>query len=180
MLLVDTKLSENSQIFHYRDTDIDNTSTSYTQEPFHICNAYDSHLEGVKILADANRHIFGFITRNAFYDALQLGALIVAAREDKVVGFLRYYHRKRDLQTTLYDICVDESERGKNLGQGMLKMLIDCCRSSHRAMIQLKCPAHLAANTFYEKSGFHCIDTVMGKRQKLNIWRLDLADRSHQ
>src|SRR5437762_2444932 len=104
MLLVDTKLSENSQIFHYRNTDIDSISTSRTQEPFHICNACHSHLEGVKTLADANRHIFGFITRNAFYDALQLGALIVAAREDKVVGFLRYYHRKRDLQTTLYDI----------------------------------------------------------------------------
>jgi hypothetical protein len=44
----------------------------------------------------------------------------------------------------------------------------------------LKCPSHLEANTFYEKNGFCCIDSVSGKRQKLNVWRLDLASRGKQ
>jgi ribosomal protein S18 acetylase RimI-like enzyme len=157
--------------------EVESASLGLSQGPFKICNASLSHLEGAKTLADANRHIFGFVTRGAFHDALQVGTLIVATRYDEVVGFLRYHHRKRDLQTTLYDICVAEPEQGKGLGQYMLTKLIECCRNSNRATILLKCPSHLAANAFYEKNGFCCISTIEGKRQKLNVWQLDLTSR---
>jgi ribosomal protein S18 acetylase RimI-like enzyme len=154
-----------------------NTTLKFLQEDFRVCFARHEHIEGIKILADANRHIFGFVTRGAFYDALQTGTLIVATRGEEVVGFLRYHHRKRDLQTTLYDICVAECERDNNLGWSMLTLLIEDCLSSNRMVILLKCPSHLAANTFYEKNGFCCIGSLVGKRQRLNIWRLDLISR---
>ncbi len=153
------------------------TALNNLQEDFKVCIARPEHIEGIKVLADANRHIFGFVTRGAFYDALQTGTLIVAMRGEKVVGFLRYHHRKRDLQTTLYDICVAESERGRNLGRSMLTLLIDECVSTNRTVILLKCPSHLEANTFYEKNGFCCNGSLVGKRQRLNIWRLDLISR---
>jgi GNAT superfamily N-acetyltransferase len=180
MSINDTKLSEDNLVFQYKNSNPDNISNSVSREARCVCVARQFHVEDVKYLADANRHIFGFITRRAFYDAFQSGTLIVALQNEKVVGFLRYHHRKRDLQTTLYDICVAESERGKNLGKGMLQMLIDCCHKSHRALILLKCPAHLDANTFYEKNGFRHIDTIAGKRQKLNVWQLDLNNGGHQ
>src|SRR5437868_6772502 len=123
--------------------EVESASLGPSQSPFTICMAHFSHIEGVKTLADANRNIFGFVTRGAFYDAFQEGTLIVATRYDELVGFLRFHHRKCDLQTTLYDICVAESERGKGLGQNMLTMLIDCCRNCNRATILLKCPTHL-------------------------------------
>src|SRR5437588_10340920 len=88
-----------------------NTALNNLREDFRVCFARPEHIAGVKILADANRHIFGFVTRGAFFDAIQAGTLIVAIRDGEVVGFLRYHHRKRDLQTTLYDICVSKSER---------------------------------------------------------------------
>ncbi len=160
--------------------EVESASVGLFQRPFKISNACLSHLEGAKTLADANRHIFGFITRGAFHDAWQAGTLIVATQYDEVVGFLRYHHRKRDLQTTLYDICVAESERGKGLGQNMITMLIDGCCNCNRATILLKCPTHLAANVFYENLGFYCIDTLIGKRQKLNVWQLDLTSRGQQ
>ncbi len=160
--------------------EVESASVDPSQELSTICIADFSHIEGAKTLADANRLIFGFITRGAFYDALQAGTLIVATRYGEVVGFLRFHHRKCDLQTTLYDICVAESERGKGLGQNMITMLIDCCRNCNRATILLKCPTHLAANAFYEKLGFYRIDTLIGKRQKLNVWQLDLTSRGQQ
>ena len=158
----------------------ENTSSGYFGEDFIVRFANHEHIEGIKILADANRHIFGFITRGAFYDALQAETLIVATRGEEVVGFLRYHHRKRDLQTTLYDICVAEPERGKSLGQSMLTMLLDDCRRSNRTVILLKCPSQLEANAFYEKKGFCCISSLVGKRQRLNVWRLDLISRGEQ
>jgi len=158
----------------------ENTALGCLQADFRVCFAHLEHLEGVKILADANRNIFGFVTRGAFNDAIQSRSLIVATRGEEVVGFLRYHHRKCDLQTTLYDICVAEPERGKNLGRLMLTMLIEDCRSFNRMVILLKCPSHLKANTFYENNGFRCIDSIAGKRQELNIWRLDLIPRGEQ
>lgn len=154
-----------------------NTSSNLHAEGFGIGFAHSEHIGQIKNLADANRHIFGFIIRSSFYDALQSGTLIVASRGEEVIGFLRYHHRKRDLQTTLYDICVAKSERGKNVGQYMLAALIEDCHNFKRAAILLKCPSHLEANAFYEKNGFCCIDSLIGKRQKLNVWRLDLRSR---
>src|SRR5260370_12155338 len=158
----------------------ENTSLGYFGEDFIVRFASHEHIESIKTLTDANRHIFGFVTRGAFYDALQAGTLIVAMRGVEVVGFLRYHHRKRDLQTTLYDICVAEPERGKSLGQSMLTMLIEDCRSSNRNVILLKCLSRLEANAFYEKNGFCCIGSLVGKRQSLNVWRLDLISRGEQ
>ena len=165
---------------HYKDEEAESTLLCQSQGSFKICNAYHSHIEGAKCLADANRHIFGFITRGAFYDTYQAGTLIVATRDEEVVGFLRYHHRKRDLQTTLYDICVSESMRGQGLGWGMLNMLVDSCRTVGREIILLRCPTPLAANDFYERYGFTCVDTVVGKRQRLNVWRLDLTSRGQK
>ena len=180
MSINDTELSNNNLVFQDKKLNTDDIISRIPQEASSVCVARQVHMEEIKSLADSHRHIFGFITRGAFYDAFQAGTLIVALQNEKVVGFLRYHHRKRDLQTTLYDICVAESERGKNLGKKMLQLLIEHCRQSHRALILLKCPAHLAANVFYEKNGFHHIDTIAGKRQKLNVWRFDLINGVHQ
>lgn len=180
MAVDDTQLSQDDLVFQYESSSADNVFTSLSQESMYVSVARQTHVDGAKCLADANRHIFGFITKRAFYDAFNEGSLIVALQNEKVVGFLRYHHRKRDLQTTLYDICVAEAERGKKFGKVMLQMLIDCCHQSHRALILLKCPTHLAANTFYEKNGFRHIDTIAGKRQKLNVWQLDLTNGGHQ
>lgn len=159
----------------------DSATLDLSQEDFEVFFAHCSYyIEGAKILADANRDIFGFITRGAFSDALQARTLIVVTQRERVIGFLRYHHRKRDRQTTLYDICVSEPARGKKLGQKMMALLLADCCLSNRATIVLKCPAHLAANTFYEKCGFRCIDTLIGKRQRLNVWQLDLTARSEQ
>ncbi len=59
-------------------------------------------------------------------------------------------------------------------------MLIDDCRNLNRAEILLKCPSYLEANAFYERNGFCRIDTLEGKRQRLNVWRLDLNFRGER
>src|SRR5947209_15672985 len=119
MLKADNRIAEDRQESTHKNHEVEDPLLNSTQTSFKICNAHQLHIEGAKILADANRHIFGFITRGAFQDAFQAGTLIVATRGSEVVGFIRYHHRKRDLQTTLYDICVSESERGRGIGKQM-------------------------------------------------------------
>lgn len=140
-----------------------------------VCDAEIEHIDGVKVLADANRDIFGFITRPAFYEALQGKQLIVALRNHDVIGFLRYHHRKRDKQTTLYDICVTAEARGQGVGQCMLDLLLDRCRSHCRDKVVLKCPVLLTANSFYARNGFVCTGTLEGKQRQINVWQKTLG-----
>lgn len=172
-----SEMSFSESVFDQRSYPQEGAFKVSCQETPKICNALLLHIEGAKKLADANRNIFGFITRGAFDEAYLNGTLIVAVRGSEVIAFLRYHHRKRDLQTTLYDICVSASERGNGLGMRMIKMLIDYCHESKRATILLKCPSHLPANIFYQRNGFVCINTLVGKRQNLNVWQLNLDTR---
>lgn len=159
---------------HLRLQEIESNLQTNPQPEVLICDAETAHVEGAKRLADMNRHIFSFIRRAAFLDACNEGALIVALMNDEVVGFVRYHHRKLDQQTTLYDICVAESLRGKGIGGKMMTFMLDHCRTLKRQTVLLKCPSHLDANHFYRLVGFTCIDTVPGKRQNINIWRLNI------
>lgn len=136
-----------------------------------VSDAEPEHIDGAKQLADANRPIFGFLTRGAFHAALQERCLIIALRNNNVVGFLRYHHRKRDRQTTLYDICVAKEARGEGIGQQMLSLLIERCHALNRETVVLKCPVQLDANKFYARNGFICAETLIGKHQRINVWR---------
>ena len=149
---------------------------------YSIQNAQTHHMESAKKLADVNRTIFGFIPRGAFVDSYNERELLVIIRQDKdekdeeVIGFLRYHHRIRDLQTTLYDICVAEKWRGKRFGQALLSELIQDCQTRKRELIVLKCPTSLPANTFYANQGFKLVGTINGKRQNLNVWQFNIPN----
>lgn len=144
-----------------------------------ICDAEDAHVDGAKRLADRHRDIFSFIARGAFWEARREGTLIVALMDDDVVGFIRYRHRRRDLQTTLYDICVAESLRLSGVGRVMIKSLFERCLALGRESVVLKCPVYLEANDFYDRLGFLQVGTVAGKRHAINIWKYELSDSSH-
>lgn len=134
-----------------------------------------AHVDETKQLADANRQVFSFITRAAFEDASRERALLIALVNGHVVGFVRYHHRVRDTLTTLYDICVDESLRGRGIGSRMIRHLKDDCRMRGRTAIGLKCPAGSRANEFYAAHGFSLVTTLPGTRRPINLWRCDLT-----
>lgn len=148
-------------------------------ERIRICDADVGHVDGAKRLADAHRDIFSFITRGAFCEAQREGMLIVALMDDDVVGFVRYRHRRRDLQTTLYDICVAEFMRRSGIGRVMMKTLFERSSALGRESVVLKCPTYLEANGFYGRLGFLRVDTLAGKRHAINVWKYELSGSSH-
>lgn len=148
-------------------------------EAIRVSDADATHINGAKCLADAHRDIFSFITRGAFCEAGREGTLIVALMDDDVVGFVRYRHRKRDLQTTLFDICVAESWRRAGIGRMMIRTLFERCSALGRESVVLKCPIYLEANCFYERLGFLRVDTLAGKRHAINVWKYELSGSIH-
>jgi len=134
---------------------------------------YDD-LDAIKSIADANRAYVGFLPRVVFERAAQMRQLLVATVDGTIVGFVRYYHRRRDSQTTLHEICVLEQFRRQRVGTALLRELIEECLSLRRSSVRLKCPTDLEANQFYKQLGFERVGAERGKRKSLNVWVLRL------
>jgi ribosomal protein S18 acetylase RimI-like enzyme len=140
-----------------------------------IYKSVPHHVDAIKAIADANRAELGFILRAQIEEAVVQDRVFIALIDQEVVGFVIYRHRKKDLQTTIADICVAEKYRGQGVGKNLIDALLKESAQKFRAFIQLKCPANLPANDFYRKFGFYFISAEPGKSRMLNIWRFQVA-----
>ena len=134
-----------------------------------------SDVDSVKHIADQHRAELGFHARQAYVDSLEKGELLIARKDDQVVGFVRYHHR-RDNRTTLYEIAIIPDVRGKGIGHQLIKALIaDCQRVSSRCL-RLSCPVELPANRFYEAVGFirSTRRSRRGRSRPLYEWELPI------
>ena len=133
-------------------------------------------IQVAKTIADTNRDSIGFLPRMKLQEAADQNRCFVATSDEgNLAGFVVFRHRKIDNQTTLSDICVDETYRGKGIGRVLMNTLIENCHEKRREFIQLKCPESLTANQFYERIGFNLIATEEGKSRRLNVWRLPIT-----
>lgn len=99
---------------------------------------------------------------STLWESAQRGELLL------VQGGMARYHVRRDGQLTLHEII--STERGA--GREMLERLkvVDGATS-----ILARCPAELAANSWYAKRGFALEGTETTRSGRiLNVWRLPL------
>jgi ribosomal protein S18 acetylase RimI-like enzyme len=148
------------------------------QIPVKIRKATEKDIGCIKLIAAANKDAIGFVLRPALMEAIQRNELIVAvARNGRVLGFVNYHHR-RDKQTTIYEICIKAKHRGLGIGSHLIQALVEESKALGKKKILLKCPETLQANQFYKKLKFENITKEDGKKRKLNIWQIDLTERS--
>ena len=129
-------------------------------------------LDAIKSIADSNKHSLGFVPRVKIREAVEANRVKVLRTPEEVAGFVIYRHRKRDLQTTLSEICVADSWRNQSGGRLLIDTLYEECEALKREFILLKCPEDLPANDFYSAVGFKRIKTEAGRVRKLNVWQL--------
>ena len=127
-----------------------------------------------KVIADANRKIFGFLLRSIFIVKVQSKSLLVVEQQDRIIGFLIYNHRKVGTDTTIYDFCIDAEFRGQGIGRLVIDHLVSSCTTLCRTVIIAKCPQGLAANGFYARLGFVCSHVQQTKKNALNVWKYEL------
>lgn len=135
--------------------------------------AKEKDIDSIKALFDRHRRELGFVLRPSLIKAVELGEVLVAIRERKIVGAVHYHHR-RDGQTTLYHIAVDPLYRSQRVGRALITRLQKLCSQRGMTCILLKCPAELPSNTFYKRVGFEYRDREKGKHRELNVWVAEL------
>jgi len=103
-------------------------------------------------------------------ESLHSSTIYVARKEDKVVGFMRFYlwetnstvSGKRKMLTR-DDIGVDESLRNQGIGQEMMGKLRDLAKGWGCESIRLYVDAeNESAYQYYRKCGFHVRNIGMG------------------
>lgn len=141
---------------------------------FFIRYATSDDTPSIKKIADGNKTALGFLPRPKINEAIQQRRIFVLCTDQELAGFVIFRHRRTDTQTTLSDICVDETWRGHEGGRLLVEALTEDCVKLRRSFIRLKCPVNLPANHFYEKVGFRRVGIENGKHRPLNIWQLDI------
>jgi ribosomal protein S18 acetylase RimI-like enzyme/queuine/archaeosine tRNA-ribosyltransferase len=138
-------------------------------------------VEGAKQIAAKFGKELGFVNIATLREAQEKDWLLVAAEwnfetdSDEIVGFVNY-RIKQDKNCTLYNIAVRKDAQRKGIGTRLLNVLkkIVHLEGGEGAYIQLKCPAELPANAFYEKHQFTQLTVEEGKKRQLKVWRYNL------
>ncbi len=142
-------------------------------QPVTIRPARVEDVFGVKTLADQHKVELGFIRKSILYKAQEKGWLLVAVKNEEVIGFANFRIRQ-DNNATLYDIVVDKPYRKQNIGKRLIQRLTWLVNVASGEHIRLKCPQSLPANAFYEKLQFIHIESETGKKRPLNVWHYSL------
>ncbi|RJR13228.1 GNAT family N-acetyltransferase [Candidatus Parcubacteria bacterium] len=98
-----------------------------------------------------------------------MSELWVVKEEGKIVGIatLTLAARLSGLSARLEDVAVDESQRGKGIGQSLCEKVIERAKERGARSISLTTrPERVAAHKLYEKLGF--------KRKETDVYRLVL------
>jgi N-acetylglutamate synthase-like GNAT family acetyltransferase len=144
-----------------------------------IRHAVTDEIGVIKRLFDEHKRELGFVVKAALENSIARRELLVAVSEvDEVIGAVHYRHCK-DGQTTLYSIVVDSAYRSRTIGRALLHALKHEASNKGQKSIQLKCPAELEANKFYEAERFLLVTVEPGRRRPLNVWRLLLESASN-
>lgn len=99
--------------------------------------------------------------------------LVTVERGGEIVGAALGNHCVRKPQTTLYDIAVLPEYRREGLASELVERLAD---DSPHDKIVAKCPQELAANEFYDRTGWEQIDREEGKNRALNVWKFEIPE----
>lgn len=101
--------------------------------------------------------------------------LFISIDNNQIIGFINYRHR-RDEQTTIYEVCVENKYRLQGYGTALINSVIHESLALDKKHIQLKCPADLDANIFYFNLGF----IIKSTKEKTNFKKLILWQYNHE
>lgn len=105
----------------------------------------------------------------AIREALLKNEVLKVIDNNVLVGFCNFHKLKDDSQVTVYEICVDESARGKGYGKEMVQYLYD----KFKIPIVAKCVKDSTAEAFWKKVGI-LKRYEKGKKRELAVYQVGL------
>lgn len=103
----------------------------------------------------------------AIREALLKNEILKVVENDTLVGFCNFHKLKDDSQVTVYEICVDDTARGKGYGRLMINFLYE----KYKTPIVAKCVKSSTAEVFWSKVG-KLLRYEAGKKRELAVYQV--------
>ena len=134
-----------------------------------IRKATKEDLVQIKFLADLERKSLGFITRATILQSIEKQELIVAEKDNQVIGFQMYHHRI-DHQTTLYKKTVQKAYRRLGIGRKLETFVLNEAKLMGQTIVRLKCPVDNESNHFHVAMGFDLVGIEKKTKRDLCLY----------
>lgn len=134
-------------------------------------------LEQVITLGDSNSSTLGHFPRGAYYEIAKKRWIIIAQRDNKVIGYLMFRIVSTKYSLSITHLCVDKDERSGGLAKQLFDKLLELYGNSF-GKITLNCrDDYESAVKFWKRNGFNP-KTSRRSRSKdekhLTTWEYDL------
>lgn len=131
------------------------------------------HLKQVIKLSDENKRLLGMLPYKAFEEAAEENRIIVAWKEDELVGYIlfRISKRKRDIHITHF--CVSRALRRSGVAENIFAYLKSSINDYR--IIRLHCRSDYKLEDFWSGLGMFCKGQIPGRsndRKPLKVWAL--------
>lgn len=117
--------------------------------------AREKDIPYIEKIFKANKRYLGFTKRVIMGVSIAKTELHIAVIRNKIIGFIRW-HRRRDGWSTVYELCVDESNRRRGVGRKLMEVI-------GSGPAKLKCHSQNPALCFYNKLGFKTVSNEITK-----------------
>ncbi len=146
--------------------------------PFSVQEASGEDAPAILALAGVHRDELGAVIQHGQWllQQVERGEVFVARTgEGKIVGFVVFTHESfRALENTIvYYLCTNKEYRGQGIGKLLMEAVASDARIRGKKALELKCPAHSQANTFYKSIGYELRQSEADREgNRLNVWTL--------
>jgi hypothetical protein len=142
-----------------------NISVKIVQFPFidEINDFFDRNLD------DENDAIYNeeFFCKFGIKKAIRVRHIAIAVIDNKIIGAARFYPRKNDNVTSLYQFAVDKVYRNK----GVMNLILEFLPGKS---IEALCPINSDFNSYYKKVGWQ----VYKGDKEFFVWRFSKVELS--
>lgn len=131
-------------------------------------------MAAVIALAKKHKQTLGFLPDAAFQGAAEAGNLVLAYRDEVLVGYSLYRVTRSTIKLT--HVCVDTAARGQRLGQALISHVIAAHPGAHA--ISARCRRDYGLNGFWTAAGLSPFAEIAGRNAKglpLTLWRRELG-----
>jgi predicted GNAT family acetyltransferase len=114
--------------------------------------------------------VFPFLPGVIYEKAASEGELLICRNGTTgAMGALHFHHR-RDGVTTVHEIVVTPTARGRGIGRMLLDALEAAARERGQKRLRLKCPVDQPANGFYSRVGFCRTGVEASHTRHVAVW----------
>ena len=141
--------------------------------------AVTSDLSYIDALQKKNAEELSFYPKTVFEREIDQQRILLALVNNQHAGYLYHGAMSFDKVNKIHQACIEYDLRGQWYGAGLVNQLESMNKIISSDGISLRCGSDIAANQFWLRMGFSCIDIRPGgvrRMRDINVWYKPLKE----